>query len=189
MSLSTNSVPQTAGAIISSSTASIMSPLTRATFASAISVRLSRTNFLLWKSQVVPTLRGASLYGYLDGTLAAPSKTIVEGEGDAAQEVPNPAYARWYLQDQSILGGLRSSMHEDVLAQITREETSAAVWTSLHAMFSAQNEGNAIGIRTQLSNCCRHDMPASDYYHKMVSMADTMANIGEPLKDFVITRF
>jgi hypothetical protein len=74
-------------------------------------------------------------------------------------------------------------MHEDVLAQITREETSAAVWTSLHAMFSAQNEGNAIGIRTQLSNCRRHDMPASDYYHKMVSMADTMANIGEPLKD------
>jgi endonuclease/exonuclease/phosphatase family metal-dependent hydrolase len=116
-------------------------------------------------------------------------KTIVEGEGDAAQEVPNPAYTRWYLQDQSILGGLRSSMHEDVLAQITREETSAAVWTSLHAMFSAQNEGNAIGIRTQLSNCRRHDMPASDYYHKMVSMADTMANIGEPLKDFVITRF
>ena len=174
---------QTTGAIVSSSTASIMTSTTPATLASAITVRLSRTNFLLWKSQVVPTLRGAGLYGYLDGTQKAPSTTIVEGTGDAEHQVPNPAYTRWYLQDQSILGGLRSSMTEDVLAQITREETSADAWNSLHAMFSAQNQGNAIGIRTQLATCRRHDMPASDYYHKMVSMADTLANIGQPLKD------
>ena len=151
---------QTIGAL-SSSMAPAMAATTPSTFTSAITVRLTRTNFLLWKSQVVPILRGAGLFGYLDKTWPVPAMTTTEGEGRAARQVPNPEYARWYLQDQSILGGLRSSMTEDVLAMVTREETSAAVWDALHTAFSTQNRGNAIQIRTQLATCRRNDTPAS----------------------------
>lgn len=50
-------------------------------------------------------------------------------------------------------------------------------------MFSAQHKGNSIQIRTQLATTKKGDMAASEYYQKMTSLADTMANIGHPMTD------
>jgi hypothetical protein len=69
---------------------------------------------MLWRTLSLPNLSGAGLHGYLDGTTAAPAKTIVEGTGDAAVTVANPAYATWWTQDQRVLGLLISSMDEDI---------------------------------------------------------------------------
>lgn len=152
--------------------------------ATAITCKLTRTNYLLWKAQVVPILRGVKLFGYLDGTTRAPAEKITTGAGDAAREIDNPAYETWFTQDQAILGGLLSSMTEEVLSQLTRcTETSNQLWTSLQTMFSAQYKGNSIQIRTQLSNTKKGDMSASEYYQKMTALADTMANIGHPMTD------
>ena len=79
-------VTTTAGPIVSGPTAS-MSSLT-----GLITVRLTRVNFLLWKAQVIPNLTGAGLFGYLNGSVPAPPKTIVMGTGDAAHSAPNPEY-------------------------------------------------------------------------------------------------
>jgi hypothetical protein len=34
--------------------------------------KLTCDNFILWKAQVVPIVRGAQLFGYLDGTVIEP---------------------------------------------------------------------------------------------------------------------
>lgn len=150
----------------------------------AITCKLTRTNFLLWKAQVVPILRGVQLYGYLDGTTAKPAAMVTVGTGSDAREAANPNYEPWVVQDQAILGGLLSSMTEDVLSQLTRcINTSNQLWTSLHSMFAAQHRGNSIQIRTQLSTTRKGDMSVSEYYQKMTGFADTMANIGHPMTD------
>jgi hypothetical protein len=64
-----------------------------------------------------------------------------------------------------------------------RTTTAAELWTSLHNMFAAQNRGNSINIRFQLSNTKRNGSSAVEYYHKMIMLADTMANIGQPMAD------
>ncbi|GLT62560.1 hypothetical protein SLA2020_351870 [Shorea laevis] len=38
--------------------------------------KLIRENFRLWKSTVVPLLKGHSLYGFIDDTLSRPPSTI-----------------------------------------------------------------------------------------------------------------
>ncbi|GJX44866.1 retrotransposon protein, putative, ty1-copia subclass [Tanacetum coccineum] len=88
--------------------------------ATAITCKLTRTNFLLWKAQVVPILRGVQLYGYVDGTKPMPAITRTIGTGADARQATNPDYEAWVVQDQAILGALLSSMTEDVLSQITR---------------------------------------------------------------------
>lgn len=124
--------------------------------ATTVPCKLTRTNFLLWKAQVVPILRGVKLFGYLDGTIATPTAKITVGTGEAAKVEDNPAYDAWITQDQAILGGLLSSMTEDVLSQLMRcTDTSSQLWTSLHTMFATQHRGNSIQIRTQLSNTKR----------------------------------
>ncbi|WVZ72601.1 hypothetical protein U9M48_021034 [Paspalum notatum var. saurae] len=49
-----------------------------------ISEKLTRENYLLWKAQVMPTIRGAQLVGILKGTLKAPANDKTEST------VPNP---------------------------------------------------------------------------------------------------
>jgi hypothetical protein len=94
---------------------------------SLITIRLTRDNFLLWKTQAAPALRAAHLYGYVDGTNPAPPPTITEGTGTNAKEVANPEFLRWYQQDQLVLIALLGSMTEDIVGQLTRITTSPGV--------------------------------------------------------------
>jgi hypothetical protein len=38
-----------------------------------VTIKLTRENYLLWKAQIVPYLRGQHLFGFLDGSQPAPS--------------------------------------------------------------------------------------------------------------------
>ena len=72
-----SSAPQTSdvvGAIVSAPPATTVSPIP---IASPVSIRLDRTNFLLWKTLIIPNLSGQNLHGHLDGTKVAPPQTIV----------------------------------------------------------------------------------------------------------------
>jgi histone deacetylase 1/2 len=151
--------------------------------ASLITIRLNRGNFLLWKTQAVPALHAAHLFGYVDGSIVAPPPTITEGTGDAARQAANPEFLRWYQQDQLVLIALLGSMSEDLVGQMTQLTTSAAVWASLHAMFSSQNRARLMQIRFQLSNTRKKDLTAAEYFNRMKALADSMAAIGVPLKE------
>lgn len=84
--------------------------------ATTITYKLTRTNFLLQKAQVVPILRRVQLYGFLDRTTKVPATKITFGIVDTAKQEDNRDYATWITQDQAILGGLLSSMTGEVLS-------------------------------------------------------------------------
>lgn len=72
-------------------------------------LKLTTRNYLFWRTQLVPFLRGQGLIGYIDGELPYPPATITtvattgSSDGTAATKTPNPAHAVWVQQDQSIL--------------------------------------------------------------------------------------
>jgi hypothetical protein len=68
-----------------------------AAIVTSIPVRLDRGNFMLWKGLTLPNLSGADLHGHLDESVVTPEKTITEGEGDKAMDIPNPEYHRWWI--------------------------------------------------------------------------------------------
>jgi hypothetical protein len=71
--------------------------------------KLTRGNHLLWKTLVLPALRGARLLGVADGSEPAPPETLeVEKEGKATT-VPNPAYNARLVRDQQVKGHLSLS--------------------------------------------------------------------------------
>jgi hypothetical protein len=94
------------------------------TLSQPISKKLSRENFLLWKSQVVLIMRGARLFGYLDGTVAEPAST-------------DPAHGAWIAQDQQLLGFIKASLSQEVLGHVATCTTAAAVWKELNSMFAS----------------------------------------------------
>jgi hypothetical protein len=61
-------------------------------FSISISEKLTKSNYRLWRAQILPSIRAAHLEDILTGAEKKPVKTIVERSGDASAEKPNPAY-------------------------------------------------------------------------------------------------
>ncbi|GMI93836.1 hypothetical protein HRI_003052900 [Hibiscus trionum] len=57
-----------------------------------VNVCLNESNYLLWKQQVVLTIRGLGLEGYLDGSLVAPSRFA---RNRAWEQIVNPLYLQF----------------------------------------------------------------------------------------------
>jgi hypothetical protein len=155
------------------------SPLT-----AVVSEKLTRDNFLLWQAQVLPDIRGAQLYGYLDGSTPKPDKEIKATDKDGKEiTVPNPEYARWISLDQSVLGYLLRNMSREVLTQMVGQSSSAGAWTAIIEMFSSQSKARVVQLRTQLNGTRKENKTASVYFNQIKTLADEMAAAGKPLED------
>jgi hypothetical protein len=66
---------------------------------SLVTVKLTKDNYLLWKTQIVPYLRGQRLFGFVDGTISHPSPTMPSPASVTSQttptEISNPNYITW----------------------------------------------------------------------------------------------
>ena len=61
-----------------------------------VTERLSRTNYVLWRTQITPQIRGAGFFGYVDGTTPEPAKHVVTKDKDGKEEtIPNPLHSVW----------------------------------------------------------------------------------------------
>uniref|UniRef100_A0A2N9HWF7 Reverse transcriptase Ty1/copia-type domain-containing protein n=1 Tax=Fagus sylvatica TaxID=28930 RepID=A0A2N9HWF7_FAGSY len=144
-----------------------------------VTIKLTRENYLLWKAQIVPYLRGQHLFGFLDGSRPAPSP-FLDG---SSQSEPNPAHQAWLIQDQMILSALISSLSENILAYVVKCATSRDVWITLERMFTAHSRARTMTIRYQLSTLKKGDSSIADYFHTFTGLVDTLAAINQPLSE------
>jgi hypothetical protein len=94
-------------------------------FGHPVSDKLTRDNFVLWKTQFLPAVHGAKALGFLDGTIPEP-RQVLEAEVDGKKkEIPNPEHDSWVKKDQQLLSYLVNSVSKEVLAGITTATTSA----------------------------------------------------------------
>ena len=109
-------------------TATSPSPTSLTTIHHLITIKLTCDNYLLWKTQIVPYLKGQHLYGYLNGTTLALPRIITIAADDTIQAIQNPKFQHWHLQDQMILSAIISSLSEKILAHVVKFTTSRDVW-------------------------------------------------------------
>nr|AAK02020.2 Putative gag-pol polyprotein [Oryza sativa]AAP52036.1 retrotransposon protein, putative, Ty1-copia subclass [Oryza sativa Japonica Group] len=67
-----------------------------------VSEKLTKSNYVLWRAQVLAALRGAQMAGFLDGSTKAPEATtvITKDDGKTTEKVANPALPQWVAQEQ-----------------------------------------------------------------------------------------
>ncbi|KAK1607649.1 hypothetical protein QYE76_031322 [Lolium multiflorum] len=151
----------------------------------SVSEKLTRTNYLVWQSQVLPAVRGARLMGYLDGTTKEPTETIeVDDEKGGKVTVSNPAYEKWITTDQQVLSYLLNTLSMDILLSVTGLATASEVYAAIKAMFSSQSRTRVANLRVALINTKRENLPNSHlYFARMKSLADELAAAGRPLDE------
>ncbi|KAJ3704083.1 hypothetical protein LUZ61_007788 [Rhynchospora tenuis] len=143
-----------------------------------IATKLSSTNYLTWKSQILPVLHGYSLSKYIASL--PPNPTITADDG---QILPNPESPPWHCQDQLLLGWLRSSLTEIVQAQVVNCATSFELWNSLQSIFSNKSRARLADLRRQIQTASKGGMSCSDYIHHMRRLADELLFIGSPIPE------
>lgn len=148
-----------------------------------VSEKLAKANHATWKAQVVATMRGARLEGYLTGKAAMPAAEIEGKDGDKVIKIPNPAYEDWVAADQQVLSFLLASVSKEVLIQISSKKTAAEAWRAIETMFSSQTRARAVNTRLALSTTRKESSSVAEYVGKMKSLGDEMAAAGRPLED------
>ncbi|CAO2189421.1 unnamed protein product [Urochloa humidicola] len=79
-------------------------------FGVQVTEKLNKNNHALWQAQVLATIRGARMEGYLTGKIPAPDAEIEEKQGEKTVKIPNPAYEEWLARDQQVLGFIFTSI-------------------------------------------------------------------------------
>ncbi|XP_015168010.1 uncharacterized protein [Solanum tuberosum] len=124
-------MPRTSAAAIVSVTSATMLPSLSFNPTHQLSIKLTSTNFLLWRTQFLPMIRGYGLEHHLDGSQPIPKRFLGENQ-------LNPLYQNWARQDQIVLSWIVASVSESVLPQIVGVETSRAAWEKLISAYATK---------------------------------------------------
>jgi gag-polypeptide of LTR copia-type len=148
-------------------------------FSHQIHTQLNHENFLLWKSQILPVLRGHGLVSYIDGSKPPPTKHTTDAAGARHS---NPEYELWHQQDQLILVWIFSSILSPILSQIVRCETSASAWTVLNQIHSSQSMPKILELKLQLQTAKKGNTTCAQFLQQMQNLADRLS-IGTKILD------
>ena len=99
-----------------------------------ISIKLASNNYLLWKAQVIPVLRGHGLLGYVTNDISCPELSSIGANGTLQS---NPAATTWLPTDQLILGWINNSLSDAHLSQVINNESCHNAWIVLETLYGS----------------------------------------------------
>ncbi|XP_019184649.1 PREDICTED: uncharacterized protein LOC109179605 [Ipomoea nil] len=154
-----------------------------------VSMKLTNRNFLFWRAQLLPFLRGQGLLGYIDGTLPCPPATITvtqqTGESGATTSGPsvvtNLEYERWLQQDASILLLLISSLADEVMPHALGRNTAREVWESLTAALASSLKARCLNLLGQIQTLRQGSSTPAEYLGKARVIVDALSLAGRAL--------
>ncbi|XP_019198390.1 PREDICTED: uncharacterized protein LOC109192271 [Ipomoea nil] len=102
------------------------------------SIKLTPTNFPVWRRQVHSTLIGLNLHGYVDGSVQEPPKF-----SGSAQTATNPDYLHWVRQDQVIVSALLESCSDSIRPLASSASTAYDAWQRLATTYASASQSRA----------------------------------------------
>lgn len=102
--------------------------------ANFVSIKLSESNYTLWKAQIDCLLESQDLVGFVDGTITSPLESVTIAPGttvdgsSGARETVNQDYLQWRKTDRLVKGLLLGSLNELVLRDVVDKATVGDVW-------------------------------------------------------------
>ena len=147
-----------------------------------ISLKLSRDNFLLWKTQLLPVLAAYDLVALLDQ-----DPPMVSHVDKDVRICPNPAYKTWFKNDQVVLAIITSSLSESVLPILVGKNTAREAWEAINRNFSGKSKSRIMELQTRLHNLRKDTMTVDDYVQLVRSLGDELWVSGSMMNEHDLT--
>ena len=155
----------------------------------SVSARLDRSNYIFWRSQILPTARAYGLDDFLFGTRSPPeqfinSSSVPEHSSSVPEQLTvNPEFLQWTRLDQFLLSWLLSSISENMLGHVLHCITSSEVWKTLDLLFSTKSKARLLHVQFLLQTTKKGTMSIEDYVLKMKSFAHELMSAGQLIPD------
>ncbi|CAH9090173.1 unnamed protein product [Cuscuta epithymum] len=146
-------------------------------------IKLTTSNFPVWKCQVYNALVGLGLDSYINGTLPSPNQF-----NDSAKTQPNPCYMIWYRQDKTIISVLLGSCSKTIQPLLSSAATARQAWEKLTLTYASTSQGRIISLKTTLARTMRGARSITEYLTKMFALSEslTLAQSPQSEEDLVI---
>ncbi|CAL1377326.1 unnamed protein product [Linum trigynum] len=141
-----------------------------------IDVKLTPTNYLLWKLQLLPLLNSFNLSPFIDGSSPDPPRHLAIG-------VPNPVYAAWYKRDQLVLSWIVSSLTDVVLSKLVGFNSAFDAWTRLATAYGAANHHGIRNLKDQFDTLKCGSESIDKYLARAKDISDRLAALDHPVSD------
>ena len=103
-----------------------------------VSLQLDRSNYAIWKSKVLPTVRAYELEGFLLGTKALPCSTL--------DDSVNPDFVHWNRLDQFVVSWLLSSISDSMIGHVLHCNMTSVIWKTLEQLFSTKSKARLLHL-------------------------------------------
>ncbi|KAE8703262.1 Dynamin-related protein 5A [Hibiscus syriacus] len=136
---------------------------------------LDEMNFLLWKQQILLTIRSHRLERFLTGAVTTPPETIVNDDGITRV---NDAYENFVAQDSALASWLLSTISNHLLPQFVGAETAAAVWNIVLQFFANRSTTAVMSLHYKLQSLKKGGDSMRTYLTRVKEVCDALASCG-----------
>lgn len=112
------------------------------------SIKLTENNYLVWRQQILATVRGYGLESFLTGKTAPPEEWICED--GSSEERLNPEFSAWNRQDQLLSAWIQSSLSECTMVIVFGLSAAYEIWQALETNFASQSRAKLMQYKLQL---------------------------------------
>ncbi|KAI3719151.1 hypothetical protein L6452_20045 [Arctium lappa] len=144
-----------------------------------LTIKLSSSNYLLWRNQIIPILSYQNLLRHVDGSATAPSPTIVQDD----KEVANPDIPLWLAADQRTIIVLHASLTEEAVSVIVGLSTARQIWVALETAYNNSSIERVQNLHDQLRQTLKGDKSVAEYGRNFKLLCDQLSAIGHPVDE------
>ncbi|KAJ8766872.1 hypothetical protein K2173_009216 [Erythroxylum novogranatense] len=130
-----------------------------------LTIKLTSSNYLLWKTQLLPILHGHQLFHHVDGTKPPPKEVA---------DVPNPEYQTWYIKDQMVLSWILGSLFEPILSQVVGATTAYVAWSRLQTTYASGSRAQVHTLKNALHALTRDNDSIVTYMDRAKRLFDQL---------------
>lgn len=116
-------------------------------------IKLTESNYLPWKFQILKTLQGYRLDNFVLSDDESPAKFLPQSGGVESSYTSieeNPTHSAWIRQDHLISSLLLGSMTEEVLQEMLDCSTSREIWKKIEDTYATNNLAKTMSFKNQM---------------------------------------
>ncbi|KAM1806086.1 hypothetical protein ACFX11_029271 [Malus domestica] len=157
-----------------------LSSITVQNITGMVATKLTRQNYITWRSLFLPVLKRFKLLGLVNGTDVCPSPFVLDSSG---AQIPNPVYETWCERDQLLMIWINSTLSEDLLPLTVGMDDSKSLWQSLERRFSGASRTHIHSLHSKIQTIQKGDSSMTDYLNSFKEISDKLAAAGDPISE------
>ena len=148
-----------------------------------VTLTLSYSNYLLWKTQFESFFSSQSLLEFINGSSPRPAPTATVQNGDVVTEEANPEFVKWIRKDQLLMAWLFGSLTKEALRSVYGLQSAQEVWFSLGKKYNMVYATRKLDLQRKLQGLKKTQKTMAEYLSEVKSVCDQLDSIRCPVSD------